>query len=154
MKLYLVQHAKAVEKQIDPERPITKAGRLETQTIASFIEPLKLKVDSLWHSGKKRAAQTAEMLAKVIDAEEITAHDGLAPNDDVLAIKEQIVSSGSNIMIVGHLPFLGKLASLLLCENEFAGTVNFENSGIVCLGSEQDRNFQIEWIITPELIAG
>ena len=66
MKLYLVQHAKAAPKEVDQQRPLTEEGLRDIQKIAGFIKPMNLCVDYLWHSGKKRAAQTAEVLAKVI----------------------------------------------------------------------------------------
>ena len=154
MKLFLVQHAKAASKEIDPERPLSEEGRGDIQKIAAFIKPLNLAVDSLWHSGKTRARQTAEILAGVITiGKEMAAHDGLAPNDDVQAIKESVISAGRDIMIVGHLPFVAKLASLLLTGSESSGTVAFKQGGIVCLNCEDENQWQIEWIITPELLA-
>ncbi|GAI19193.1 unnamed protein product, partial [marine sediment metagenome] len=54
MKLYLVQHAKAASKQVSPQRPLTEEGRRDVQKVAAFVKPLKLWVDYLWHSGKRR----------------------------------------------------------------------------------------------------
>ena len=154
MKLFLVQHAKAASKEIDPERPLSEEGCRDIQKIAAFIKPLNLAIDSLWHSGKTRARQTAEILAGVITiGKEMAAHDGLAPNDDVQAIKESVISVGLDIIIVGHLPFMAKLASLLLAGSESAGSVAFRQGGIVCLSCEDVNQWQIEWIITPELLA-
>ena len=154
MKLFLVQHAKAASKEIDPERPLSEEGCRDIQQIAAFIKSLNLAVDSLWHSGKTRARQTAEILAGVITiGKEMAAHDGLAPNDDVQAIKESVISAGRDIMIVGHLPFVAKLASLLLTGSKSSGTVAFKQGGIVCLSCEDEYQWQIEWIITPELLA-
>jgi phosphohistidine phosphatase len=154
MKLYLVQHAKAASEQIDPQRPLTEEGRSEIQKVAAFIKPLNLGVDYLWHSGKKRAAQTAEFLAKVIRISKTqTARDGLGPTDDVKAFKDEVVSATEDIMVVGHLPFLSKLTSLLLTGSESADTVAFRNGGIVCLSCSEKNQWQIDWVITPELIA-
>ena len=153
MKLYLVQHAKAASKEVDPDRPLTSEGRRDMQKVAVFIKPLNLAVDSLWHSGKTRALQTAEILATVITIEnEMAVHDGLAPNDNVQVIKDSIVSVGRDMMIVGHLPFMSKLASLLLTGSESSGTVAFRQGGVVCLSCENDDQWQIDWMITPELL--
>jgi phosphohistidine phosphatase len=154
MKLYLVQHAKAAPEQVDPQRALTKEGRSEIQKVAAFIKPLNLCVDYLWHSGKKRAEQTAEVLAKVIRINKTqTAHDDLGPTDDVTALKDELVSATEDIMVVGHLPFLSKLTSLLLTGSESANTVAFRNGGIVCLSCSEKNQWQIDWVITPELIA-
>ncbi len=150
MKLFLVQHAKAASEEIDPERPLTEEGRRDIQRVASFIESVNLSVDYLWHSGKTRARQTAEVLAEVITVgSEIAAHDGLAPNDNVKAIKDQIASAQNDIMIVGHMPFVAKLASLLLTGSEFSGTIAFKQGSIVCLNYSDECKWQVEWMITP-----
>ena len=153
MKLYFVQHAKAASKQEDPQRSLTEEGRRDIEKIAAFIEPLNLGVDYLWHSGKKRAEQTAKLLAEVININKTkTAHDGLSPNDDVAVIKSELASIQRDIMIVGHLPFLGKLASLLLTDCGSANTVAFKQGGIVCLRRCDDNRWQIDWMVTPELL--
>lgn len=153
MKLYLVQHAKAASKDIDPDRSLTEEGISELKKVASFIKPLNLSVDCLWHSGKKRAQQTARLLAEDITInEEHTAHDGLAPNDDVKVIENQIMSKKQDIMIVGHLPFLPKLASLLLTGSDSSETVAFKNAGIVCLNYSDDNQWQLDCIIIPDIL--
>jgi len=164
MKLYLVQHAKAVSDQADPQRPLTEEGRSDIQKVAVFIKPLNLCVDYLWHSGKKRAEQTAEVLAKVVKVNKaVNARNGLGPTDDVMALKDELVSATEDIMVVGHLPFLSKLTSLLLTsseprpsergEGESANTVAFKNAGIVALNRSDKNQWQIDWMIIPELLA-
>jgi len=153
MKLYFVQHAKAASKEVDPQRSLTEEGRRDVQKVAAFIKPLKLWVDCLWHSGKRRAAETAELLAEVIEIKEAKiARDGLGPNDDVTVLRNELAFSQQDIMIVGHLPFLSKVVSLLLAGSESANTVAFRNGGIVCLNRSETNQWQIDWIVTPELI--
>ena len=153
MKLYLVQHAKAASKETDPQRSLTEEGRRDIEKVARFVKPLNLTIDCLWHSGKKRAAQTAEVLADAIETKGGTiARDGLGPNDYVNALRDELGSTEQNVMIVGHLPFLSKLASLLLRGCESADTVAFKNAGIVCLSRVEDNQWQLEWVVTPELL--
>jgi phosphohistidine phosphatase len=153
MKLYLVQHAKATLKDVDPERSLTEAGKKDVRNVSNFIKPLNLSIDYFWHSGKKRAEQTAKVLGEVVEVrKEMTAREGLAPNDDVAAIKDEIISCGKDIIIVGHQPFVSKLASLLLTGSELSGTVAFRQGGIVCLNCYQENQWQIDWMIIPELI--
>ena len=152
MKLYLVQHAKAASKDIDPARSLTEEGLRDIRKVAAFIKPMNLSVDYLWYSGKKRAQQTAECLAEVITInQEHTARDGLAPNDDVKAIENQIMSLKRDIMIVGHLPFLSKLACLLVTGRDSSETVAFRNAGVVCL-NYNDNQWQLDWLIIPEIL--
>lgn len=56
-------------------------------------------------------------------------------------------------MIVAHLPFLSKLASLLLTGSESASTVAFKQGGIVCLERFEGQRWQVDWMIIPELLA-
>ena len=153
MKLYLVQHAKAASEQVDPQRSLTEEGRRDIRKVAAFIKPLNLCVDCLWHSGKERADQTAELLAEAIEVKQAKiTREGLGPNDDVTALRNELASAKQDVMIVGHLPFLSKLTSLLLTGSESADTVAFKNAGIVCLNRSEDNQWQIDWMVTPELL--
>jgi phosphohistidine phosphatase len=153
MKVYLVQHAKAASKDIDPTRSLTEEGLDQIRKIADFIKPLNLSVDYLWHSGKRRAQQTAECLAEVIAVnKEHTARDGLAPKDDVKATEKQIMSLKQDIMIVGHMPFLSELASLLLTGRDSSDTVTFRNAGIVSLNYADDNKWHLDWIVIPQIL--
>jgi phosphohistidine phosphatase len=154
MMLYLIQHAKAASKEEDPQRQLTEEGQRDIRRVAEFIAPLNLCVDYLWHSGKKRAEQTAETLAEVIKInKEHAARDGLGPNDDVTVLKDELSVSQLDIMVVGHLPFLAKLASLLLAGSELAGTIAFKNAGVVCLNRDEHNHWQLDWMIIPEILS-
>ncbi len=154
MKLYLVQHGKAVAKDVDPGRPLTREGRAEVERVTAFIEPLSLCVDYVWHSGKTRAEQTAEILAAVIRADKgVIQREGLAPNDDVGELANEIDALGRDVMIVGHLPFLSKLASVLITGSESANAIAFKNGGVVSIRRGDDNLWQLAWLITPELLS-
>jgi phosphohistidine phosphatase len=153
MNLYLIQHAKAASKDTDPERSLTEEGRRDIHKVADFIKPLNLPVDYLWHSSKTRAIQTAEVLAEVVKInKEKIEREGLAPNDDVTAIKDELVAAQQDTMIVSHMPFVSKLASLLLTGREFADTVAFRQGGIVALNSSDENQWQVEWMVIPDLL--
>ena len=154
MKLYLVQHGHAVSKQEDPERPLSDKGRTDLARIADFIKPLKIEVKYLWHSSKARAIQTAEILADVVRIKKACSErDGLSPNDEIIAVEKDIIKAGGNVMVIGHMPFLSKLASELLSGSEVANTVRFRQGGILCMNYDKDTGWQIEWMITPDLPA-
>jgi len=156
MKLYLVQHAKAASKEADPERPLTEEGLQDIRKISAFIKPLNLCVDYLWHSGKKRAEQTSNVLAEVIRINKgKTASEGLGPSDDVKVLKDKLSTSKQDIMIVGHLPFLSKLVSLLLAGSESANIVAFKQGGIVCLNrDEQNQSFDKPKMASKPVLPG
>jgi len=154
MVQFLGVRPKAAPKEVDPERSLTEEGLRDMQKITRFIKPLNLCVDYLWHSGKKRAVQTAEVLAKVIKVNKTpTVHEGLGPTDDVTVLRTELASVANDIMIVGHLPFLGGLASLLLSDCELTNIVTFKNAGVVCLNCYDKDKWRIDWMVTPELLA-
>ena len=154
MRLDLVQHAKAAAKEVDPGRPLTEQGRADIRKVADLLAPLNISVDYLWHSGKTRAAQTAQVLFDVVKvSRKFTAHDGLSPNDNVEDIADEITSAGVDVMIVGHMPFVAKLATLLLTGDESADLVAFQQGAILCLRTAAPNHWQIEWMITPEVVA-
>lgn len=153
MRLYLVQHGQAAAKDVDPARPLTGRGRADVEKVAEFIKPLNLYVNAVWHSGKTRAAQTAELLAAAVRTDNrCLERPGLAPNDDVLPVKNELARAQHDIMIVGHLPFLSKLASLLLADDESAAPVAFQQAGLVCLQRVPEKKWQLDWMITPQLL--
>jgi len=55
-------------------------------------------------------------------------------------------------MIAGHLPFLEKLASVLVCGDERAKAVVFRYSAIVCLGKKESRRWVVDRVIKPEMV--
>jgi len=150
--IYLVQHAQAKKEEEDPERGLTEKGISDIEKIARFLSSLKITINKIFHSPKKRALQTAEILNKYLQSKDgLEVSDQLNPLDDVKFWYEKILSVQENIMIVGHLPHLEKLASLILCGDETKKIVSFKMASVVCIKKE-DKIFSIEWFITPELV--
>jgi phosphohistidine phosphatase len=57
-------------------------------------------------------------------------------------------------MLVGHMPFMARLASVLLAGDAVTLTVSFRPGSVVCLEEGDDEAWDIAWMIRPELIAG
>ena len=153
MRIYLVQHGQAKSEDIDPDRHLTEKGIADVKKMSNFLKAAGLRVDVIWHSGKARAVQTADILAQgVAAAQGVTQHRGLSPNDDVRPIRDELMQSGVDVMIVGHLPFLSKLASLLITGNDSANVVAFQQGGAVCLEQTEDKKWQVRWMVIPELL--
>lgn len=153
MKLYIVRHGKAASSDVDPKRSLTEEGLQEVKNIADFLKPLDMSVDYLWHSGKLRAAQTAQALSEAVTVtEQFTAHPGLAPNDDAAPIKHEVELAEQDVMLVGHLPFVAKLASLLLTGSDVGNPIAFKPAAIICLDQSSGNHWQIDWMLIPELV--
>ncbi len=152
MKLYMVQHAEPTSKLEDPARPLSSNGRRTIRKIARYARRhLQIQVDQVVHSGKLRAQQTAETLAThLLPANGVKADMNLEPLADPRILKERLAEATKPIMLVGHLPHLSKLASLLLVGNEDKEVLAFRMAGIACLECDQQRHWSIQWVITPE----
>jgi phosphohistidine phosphatase len=151
MQLYLIQHGTAKSREEDPDRPLTDEGRRQVEAVLlSTVRFGRLGPARVLHSGKRRARETAELVADRLDspAEEV---DGLAPDDDPDIWARRLSAQGPDLMLVGHLPHLSRLASQLLCGDSDREIVRFTNGGIVALeGDGQD--WSLRWAISPELV--
>jgi hypothetical protein len=54
----------------------------------------------------------------------------------------------------GHLPFLGKLVSLLVTGSEENEIVEFHFGSVVCIERRDDGRWKVAWMITPTLLHG
>lgn len=150
MKLFLIQHGIALPEEKDPGKSLSPEGKDQTQQAAEFLKEKNIDVDAVWHSPKQRAAQTAQIIVNSILCSEIQERNDLNPLDSVENFPKEIKSSNKNLMIIGHLPFLQKLASLLLSGSETNQFISFKNSGIISL--ECTDSWRISWMVTPELL--
>src|SRR5436309_3711410 len=114
MGVYLVRHGEAKREDVDPERHLTDRGVEEVRRIAiEAIDDLDVRPTRIFHSGKARARQTAEIWGGLVGLSTSEA-EGLAPNDDPASWAARIESDGDGVMLVGHLPHLERLAGLLV----------------------------------------
>ncbi len=152
MRIYLVQHGKAKSKKEDPSRPLTAEGIQESTQTSALLSRTDLSVSRILHSGKARAQQTADILALGIQPRpKIETREGLAPMDDPQQIAETLAESSDDVVMVGHLPHLERLTSLLLTEEADQHPVTFQNSGIVCLERDRGNSWSLRWAIPPQL---
>lgn len=154
MLLYLVQHGDAKREEEDPSRPLSDKGREDVRKVASYASRMKIEVDEVLHSGKLRAKQTAEILSEHLKIENgISETDSIAPLDNPLIWAERLKDRTTSLMLVGHLPHLAKLSSLLLCGDMEKNVVAFRMGGIVCLKRDDTGKWSLQWMITPEILA-
>ncbi len=151
MTLYLIQHAEAKSEQEDPSRGLSEKGLSDIKKIAHHAAVgLYIKVSQIFHSGKKRAQQTAQILAENLHPDSgIAESGGLAPMHEPKIWAERLSSIEEDIMLVGHLPHIGRLAALLICDDENKKAINFKMGGIVCLKRNEDMSWSLEWTLMP-----
>ncbi len=150
----MVQHAEAKPQAEDPARPLSEKGLADIRRVANFIKAKGIEVSKIFHSGKLRAKQTAEALAEGISSTGgIEQAEGLAPLDDSDIWANRLKEEFENLVLVGHLPYLSKLAGLLLAGDPERKVVGFRNGGVVCLEREEAEKWSVGWVLTPEILA-
>jgi phosphohistidine phosphatase len=153
MKLYLVQHGEALSEEVDPARPLSETGRAALGNMAAFLAARPLALDRLVHSGKLRARQTAEILAAaLLPGRPVEARDGLNPNDPPDDFARALAGGEEDVMVVGHLPFLGRLAALLVAGDEHGDIVAYRPGSVVCLDRRGGNAWTVAWMLRPELL--
>ncbi len=150
MLLYLVRHGEAKSETEDPKQGLSEHGRRDVERIASHLS--FLEVHSIFHSMKLRAAQTAEVFTEYIKPSEGPAEkDGLAPMDDPRIWADSFNSITGNTMLVGHLPYMSRLASLLLTGDSDRAAFEFGPSSVLCLRRHEDNRWAVQWMLGLEI---
>jgi phosphohistidine phosphatase len=153
MQLYLVQHGEALAEGVDPARPLSASGRADVARMAAFLAAAGVRAGRVMHSGKRRAEQTAEILAAAVAPDTApAAHAGLSPNDPPDGVAREAAAWSYPIMLVGHLPFMARLASRLVAGGEDAGVVAFQPGSVVCLERTDQHRWTIAWMVRRELL--
>ena len=120
--------------------------------MASYLAQSGIKVNQIRHSGKKRAEETAHIIGEEITPSAgVRTVQGLAPNDDVIPVSETLQLESEPVMIVGHLPFVSKLTSILLTGDKEQSVVSFQMGSCVCLTKENGQ-WSLQWTVHPDLI--
>jgi len=142
MLILIVRHAQAGEQDAtkypdDSERPLTRAGKAAHADVSAELAKRKLVPEAILSSPWKRAWQTAEIMAKEFSGKKNKlkpkAAPALAQAPDLEAIKAELAGIGEieTVALVGHEPWLGELASLLLTGDPHRVSFDLPKSGVV-----------------------
>lgn len=153
MKLYLCQHGHAVAKATDPDRPLSDTGQTAIDQLVDFLKGQDLSVSEIFHSDKTRARQTAELLAEAFETNRpIQSLSDVNPKDDPKIFAVRLANRQNDVLLVSHLPFLSKLASLLVTGENHWDLLTFVPGSIACLESSENNGWSVIWMLRPELL--
>ncbi|MBN1894763.1 histidine phosphatase family protein [bacterium] len=110
-RLYLIRHGR-----YDPEAGsgLTEPGKSECKNVAGWLAARDPGVSSIFHSGKKRALETAEIFAAVLRMKSgPIIMPGTSPNDDPDPVAASLTGMNETLLLVSHLPFLERLVHRL-----------------------------------------
>ncbi|MBI4547219.1 MAG: phosphohistidine phosphatase SixA [Ignavibacteriae bacterium] len=124
MEIYIVRHAVAVPRGTEgypnDDRPLTEEGIQKMKATARGIAEIIGKVDVIISSPLIRAHDTAKIVAKALKYKsKIDLSKEFLPGNSQNSVLDFLVKfkNKKNIMLVGHEPDVGVLASTLLGSN-------------------------------------
>lgn len=159
--VYLVRHAFAGHADAarwpdDAKRPLTEDGIERFRAAARGLRRLVPDVDVVLSSGYARAWQTAELLHEVTrwpKPQECRALEAEKPAADALDVLQG--HSERSLALVGHEPYLSRLASILCAGGEGALRLELKKGAVAFLRVEGDahpRFAHLAWAVSPKIL--
>ncbi len=162
MNLFILRHGLAVEPGSrryakDADRPLTPKGKRKLGKIARALEAMELDFDLVLSSPYTRARQTAEIIAGELNRK-VELSDALKPDGSarkLVDFLDRLEPKPTNVLLVGHEPYLSELVALLI-SGEAGASVVMKKGGLCKLSSESlrpGRCAALEWLLTPKQMA-
>ena len=140
LMIYLVHHADAVPPNVDAMRPLSDRGRAAAQLLAFDASRLGVRPESIWHSGKLRSRQTAEIFWRACNPfASLSVERGLQPTDPPQWMRDRFFGETRELMAVGHMPNIARLLRILLGGEDESSDVGFPMNGMVALEPKDER---------------
>ena len=156
--IYLMRHGIAADpapEMSDADRALTPEGVRKTARVAAGLQKLDVNPDVILSSPLRRAEETARLVADGLDTHPPVElfpalTPGIAPHDMVKQLRPH--RSANQILLVGHQPDLGELASYLLAGAPTLVPLPFRKAGVaaIAVGALPPRRpGSLEWFLTP-----
>lgn len=162
MKAFLVRHSHALADNDDSRRLLSAQGREITREVAGFLKlsGVLSSVHAVWHSPLARARETAELLIKELGLDGLFIEaPGLLPEDDPAAVADRLDNASDPVIIVGHEPQLGALATTLVRGKTRPVVFEFKKTAVLALERTGGRHkksgrscWQVRWYFSSELL--
>lgn len=163
MQILIIRHARAGQRGLlgfigkkDAARPLTDAGRKDMRKAAKGLQTLVPEIGVLATSPLVRARETAAIISRRYDDIPMMELAPLAPGgskEDMLAwLRDQ--KAEATVVLVGHEPDLGILASWLLSAR--AESFLSLKKGAACLVEMSEMptpgSGRLEWLLSPAML--
>ncbi len=140
MLFYLLRHAEAEnDAPSDAARELTPKGLEQARTVAAFCERKGVRPALILTSPYRRTVQTADAVAEALKIEggpqtEQFLASGMDPESALAGL--HAFGWAQSLMVVGHQPDLGELATTLLGLSD-AGALPVSKATLICLRVER-----------------
>lgn len=157
--IYLVRHAIAEDPSPamdDDDRRLTPQGIRKMTRAAAGLRKIGIAPNHILSSPLARAEETAEILARVLAPDlAFETCPGLAPGHPPTIVVNSLgqYRGASELMLVGHQPGLGELASFLLTGSTGLVPLPFKKGAVaaITVGHLPPRQAGIlAWFLTPK----
>jgi len=147
MKVYLVHHVDALPAEQDPQRHISPKGHKQADRLGDRLKAMGVAPVRILHSDKQWTIDTAERIGAKLGLSDRTVRADYAINTDdpVAPFMAEIAATKGDIMMCGHVDYLLRSASKLVCGDEKRKVVEFKpgNGTIACIEGQGT-----DWVIT------
>jgi phosphohistidine phosphatase len=160
--IYIMRHGIAEENAAsgdDADRRLTPEGRRKVVEVARGLKTLDVKPNAILSSPLPRALETATLAGSVLDADlDVETLLTLGPGYDALATLNSLPSGlRESIMLVGHQPHLGELASCLLTGSQSLVPLPFKKGAVAAIqvAALPPRSAGVlQWFLSPRQLRG
>lgn len=155
--LYLVRHGIAEEataSTADADRALTSDGKHRMKEIARALRRIEVAPTLILASPLRRARETAEILhANTAPEAVLKIYEPLDNAHSAEDIVSRLPHRAQRIMLVGHQPSMGELASYLLTGSPGLVPLPFKKGGVVAISLHTvppRTPGMLEWFLTPK----
>jgi len=149
MKLYIVRHGDY--DTTDILQRLNQKGTQDIQRVADYLRDQGVRVREIWHSPKRRAAESAEIFQTALQCAVIKEKDSASPNAVPDAVMEDLAAQDEDILIVSHLPFIPRLLTEFMMQAE-EESPRFPTAAVAVLERTGGQWRQIDFI-NPEFLS-
>ena len=155
--IYLLRHGEAESggNMSDAQRGLTELGQQQLFAAGKVIHAWQISWQTIWCSPLRRAQQTADIVQHLIEPKiAIETKQLLAPGGDAectVGALQETCGLRDTLLMVGHMPDLANLASLLVFGQPTSG-FQLLPGGMICLGFRGSVRVGlglIQWLMPP-----
>jgi phosphohistidine phosphatase len=161
MYIFILRHGIAEDAhggQPDSERALTAEGKKKLRNVLKVALEAGVSPSLILSSPLKRAVQTAELAAEILDYKgELLRTRALEPDSSPADAWQQIRDhkDESGILLAGHEPLFSQLTAYLLGCTDLQ--VDFKKGALACVEIDRfgaEPRGLLKWYLTPKLAAG
>ena len=157
LDLLIIRHGEAGARMTNMEqdfkRSLTSEGRTEVRRIVKSLKNAGLKAERIYTSPLLRAKETAEIAARILQIPMLEQWDELRPDGDRRSLYRKLAKEGSQIVIVGHEPYLTSMIG------EIIGTPGarlvLKKGGVAKVRISAfvpQVSGELRWLLTPKMM--